>query len=182
MAKIRRLEVNEYSPYFTTEGMRFREFPSRYRQIRNYATIIAFEAPNEFKMGNLLEQQISELIKNAVIHGNRKDESKVVRAWWEFKPKERFARIIVEDQGEGFTTLEQWNEFNEKRTKYFLENNFDEMLKFISYRTSESSELDGGNALFAAIEFWNSGMIYNKKKNKVVALRYYTDKELKGEY
>lgn len=177
--KPRKLKVDENSPYFNSAKMRYREFPSKYRQIRNYATIIAFDAPEEFKLGNLLEQQISEIIKNAVVHGNKKDPLKKVKVWWEFNKLKRMARIIVEDEGEGFKNLEDWNEFQEKRTKYFIENNFEEMLKYISYKTEESSELDGGNALFAAVEFWNGGMIYNNKKNKVVCVKYYTDSELK---
>jgi hypothetical protein len=179
--KVKKLIVNESSPYFNTNGMKYREFPSNYRQIRNYATIIAFDAPEEFRLGNLLEQQISEIIKNAVVHGNKKDPNKKVRVWWDFDRKKKMARIIVEDEGEGFKDLEKWNEFNEKRTKCFLENNFEEMLKYISYRTESSTEVDGGNALFAAIEFWNGGMIYNNKKNKVVCVKFYTDNELKGE-
>lgn len=180
MEKIRKLIVDENSPYFNVNGMKYREFPSKYKQIRNYATIIAFDAPEEFKLGNLLEQQISEIIKNAVVHGNKRDPNKKVKVWWEFNKEKKMARIIVEDEGEGFKDLEKWNEFHEKRTKCFLENNFEEMLKYISYRTPQSTELDGGNALFAAVEFWNGGMIYNNKKNKVVCVKFYTNEELKG--
>jgi len=176
---VKKLIVDENSKYFNNANMKYREFPSIFKQIRNYATIIAFDAPEEFRLGNLLEQQISEIIKNAVVHGNKKDPNKKVRVWWEFNKERRMARIIVEDEGEGFQDLEKWNEFNEKRTKYFLENNFEEMLKYISYRTDKSTDLDGGNALFAALEFWNGGMIYNNKKNKVVCVKYYTDEELK---
>jgi len=180
MDKIRKLLVDENSPYFNTKGMKYREFPSRYKQIRNYATIIAFDAPEVFKMGNLLEQQISEVIKNAIVHGNKKDVKKKVKVWWDFNIKKNMVRIIVEDEGEGFKNLEQWNEFNEKRTRCFLENKFDEMLQYISYRTDNSTEVDGGNALFAAIEFWNGGMIYNDKKNKVVCVKFYNENDLKG--
>ncbi len=176
--EIRKLIVDENSPYFNTDGMKYREFPSIFKQIRNYATIVAFDAPEEFRLGNLLEQQISELIKNAVVHGNKKDPKKKVRVWWEFNKEKKMARVIVEDEGEGFKNLEDWNRFQEQRMKCFLEGRFDEMMKYLSYRTPESTELDGGNALFAAVEFWNGGMIYNNKKNKVVAVKFYTDKEL----
>jgi len=175
---IKKLIVDENSPYLKTDGMKFREFPSKYNQIRNYATIVAFDAPKNFRMKNLLEQQISEMIKNAVIHGNKKDAKKKVKIWWEFDKNKNMARIIVEDEGPGFKDLEKWNEFNAKRTQYFMENNFDEMLKFISYRTSSSSEMDGGNALFAAIEFWNEGIYYNKKKNRVGCVKIYKKDEM----
>ena len=174
---IKELIVDENSAYFDTKGMKLREFPSKYNKSRNHATIIAFDAPKNFRLKNLLEQQVGEIIKNAVAHGNKKDSRKKVRIWWQYDKKEKKARIIVEDEGEGFKNLEKWNEFNAKRTKYFMENNFDEMLKYISYRTKDSSELDGGNALFAAVEFWNKGVIYNNKKNKVACAKKYKDDE-----
>ncbi|MBL8992570.1 MAG: ATP-binding protein, partial [Spirochaetia bacterium] len=37
--------------------------------------------------------------------------------------------------------------------------------------TEKSTEDDGGNSLFAAVEYWNLGMIYSAKKNKVCAMR-----------
>jgi len=175
---VRKLIVDENSKYFKTDGMKFREFPSKFNQIRNYATIIAFDAPEKFKMKNLLEQQISEIIKNAIVHGNKRDPNKKIRVWWKFDEKKRMAHIIVEDEGEGFKDLEKWNEFNEKRMKYFKENNFEKMLEYISYKTEKSTELDGGNALFAAVEFWNGGMIYNNKKNKVACVKFYSESEL----
>ncbi len=175
--EVKKLIVDENSPFFDTKGMKYMEFPSKFKQIRNFATIVAFDAPEEFKMKNLLEQQISEVIKNAVVHGNKNDPNKKVKVWWEFNKEKKMARIIVEDEGEGFQDLEKWNKFNEQRMKYFYENNFDEMLKYISYRTEKSTELDGGNSLFAAVEFWNGGMIYNNKKNKVVCVKFYDGTE-----
>ncbi len=170
---IKKLVVDENSKYFNTKGMKYREFPCKFEQIRNYATIIAFDATKVFKMKNLLEQQISEIIKNAIIHGNKKNPDKKLYAWWEFNKSKKMARIIIEDEGPGFKDLKKWNKFNAKRMKFFYENNFDAMLKYITFRTKESTELDGGNALFAAVEFWNGGIFYNKKKNKVVCVKFY---------
>ncbi len=177
MMSLKKLIVDENSPYLRTAGLKFREFPSKFNQIRNYATIVAFDAPNMFRLKNLLEQQISEIIKNAVIHGNKKDPGKKVRIWWKYDKKQKTARIVVEDEGEGFKDLEKWNEFNAKRTKYFMENNFEEMLKYISYRTETSTELDGGNALFAAVEFWNGGIAYNSKKNRIACVKIYKESD-----
>lgn len=174
--------VDEKSPYLITHKMEYREFPSKFSQIRNYATIIVFHAPESFKMRNLLEQQISEVIKNAVIHGNKKDPTKMIKVWWEFNVPKKMARIIIEDQGDGFKNLEDWNAFNEKRTKCFLANNFEEMLNYVSYRTPQSSELDGGNSLFAALEFWNGGIYYNNKKNKVACVKLYSLEELNNKF
>lgn len=176
---IRQLEIDENNPYFNTEGMKYRKFASKFQMIRNYATIIAFDAPEKLKLKNLLEQQLSEIIKNAIIHGNKSDPNKFIEIWWEFNVDKNMARLIVQDQGEGFKDLQKWNAFHLKRMHCFLENNFDEMLKYISYKTDDSSDLDGGNALFAAVEFWNGGMIYNKKKNKVACVKFYLPDELK---
>jgi len=84
---------------------------------------------------NILEQQISEIIK----------------VWYYFDSSS--ARIIVQDEGEGFNKIEQWNEFHRTREKYLDENNFEKLANFVSYRTEESDENDGGNALFAALEY-----------------------------
>ena len=46
-----------------------KEFPSDFRQIRYFTLLIVQSAPTEIKELNLLEQQISEVIKNAVKHG-----------------------------------------------------------------------------------------------------------------
>ncbi|MBU1075957.1 MAG: ATP-binding protein [Spirochaetes bacterium] len=175
--EIRRLLVDENTPFFNTEGMKYKEFNSKFNQIRNYATIIAFEAPASFRMKNLLEQQISEIIKNAVVHGNKQDPEKLVKVWWSYNEQKKMAKLIVEDEGVGFEELGKWNKFHEKRSKCFYDNNFEEMLNYISYRSETSGPDDGGNALFAAVEFWNGGMIYNSKKNKVVCLKYYTDSD-----
>ena len=42
--------------------------------------------PTEIRELNLLEQQISEVIKNAVKHGNRCDMNKKVTVWYSFSP------------------------------------------------------------------------------------------------
>ena len=75
------------------------------------------------------------------------------------------AHLIIEDEGEGFKDLEKWNEFNKKRNFFFKNKNFEEMASYVSFRTDESDESDGGNALFAAVEYWNSGIVFNNKKN-----------------
>jgi hypothetical protein len=41
------------------------------------------------------------------------------------------------------------------------------MSKYVSYRTEKSDELDGGNALFAALEYWNGGLVFDEKRTSV---------------
>ncbi len=152
-------------PLFSKEGMFYKEFPSDYRQIRYFTLLIVQKAPPEIKEINLLEQQISEIIKNAVKHGNRKDPDKKIYVWYQFSTEE--ARVIVEDQGKGFQAIQAWNTFNQERQKCLVEEDFERLGEYVAYRTELSDENDGGNALFAAVEYWNEGVVFNDKANGV---------------
>jgi len=66
MEQIKELKANGSSPLFDKTNMFYKEFPSDYRQIRYFTLLIVQSAPPEIKELNLLEQQISEIIKNAV--------------------------------------------------------------------------------------------------------------------
>ncbi|HTP57898.1 MAG TPA: ATP-binding protein [Spirochaetia bacterium] len=169
MADFNGILVDEANELFDKTGMFFKKFPSDFRQIRYFTLVIIQKAPPELKEINLLEQQISELIKNAVKHGNRKDPSKSVHVWFSFD--ESSARIIVQDEGEGFKRLEEWNEFNRRRNDCFKKQDFESMAQFVSFLTPESDDHDGGNALFAAVEYWDAGLVFNAKKNCVAAAK-----------
>jgi hypothetical protein len=159
------IKVDEYSPLFDKTRMRYKEFPSDFRRIRYYTLLIVQAAPPKIKEFNLLEQQISEIIKNAIKHGNKSDPHKKVKIWYNFS--EDMARVIVEDEGEGFKDLENWNEFNRKRLDCIYSQNFEDLADYISFRTIDSDAIDGGNALFAALEYWNGGFVFNGKRNAV---------------
>lgn len=169
------LKVDENHILFNTQGMKYKEYPSDFKNIRKITTDILNDSPVECKNDKLLEQQISEIIKNAIKHGNRCNHNKVIRVWYDFTKR---AKIIVEDQGEGFKNLEKWNAFNKKRLECFENEDFENMIHYVSYHDEYTDETDGGNSLFAALEYWNGGMIYNQKKNKVVAVRYYEKEAL----
>ena len=174
MSDLKFLIVDEKSKLFDTTGMFYKEFESDFRQIRYYTLLIVQKAPLEIREINLLSQQISELIKNAVKHGNNCEQKKLVKVWYSFTTEK--AHLIVEDEGEGFKDLEKWNEFNKKREECFQNQNYEEMEKYISFRTKKSDEYDGGNAMFAAVEFWNGGVIFNNKKNRISVLKTYQKK------
>jgi len=165
MEEIKTLKSDENSPLFDKSHMFHKCFRTDQRQIRYYALLVVQKAPIEIREINLLEQQVSELLKNAVKHGNQLDPGKSVNVWYRFSEDEAY--IIVEDEGEGFQNLEEWNTFNYKRLKCIHEHNFDELDKYVSFRTEKSDSNDGGNALFAAMEYWNIGMVYNNKRNAV---------------
>lgn len=165
MDTIIELKADGSSALFDKTNMLFKEFPSDFRQIRYFTLLIVQSAPPEIKELNLLEQQISEIIKNAVKHGNRSDVSKKVRVWYAFTSEE--ARLVAEDEGEGFQGLEQWNEFNRKRLQCLHDQNFEQLGDYVSFRTDRSDDHDGGNALFAALEYWNGGFVFNDKRNAV---------------
>lgn len=177
MEEVRAIEVDENSELFDTRGMFFKEFPSDFRQIRYFTLVIVQKAPPEFREMNLLEQQISEIIKNAIKHGNGKDPAKKIRVWYYFDLN--VARVIVEDEGEGFQDLERWNYVHYKRTMCFIEQNYDEMDQYVSYRGEASDDSDGGNALFAAVEYWDGGVVFNEKRNKI-ALKKTFPKRMHG--
>jgi hypothetical protein len=172
----REILVDENSPLFDKTGMLHKEFPSDFRQIRYFTLLIVQTAPPDIKEINLLEQQISEMIKNAVKHGNKCDVEKKVRVWYSFSAEH--AHIIVEDEGEGFKDLEKWNAFNRSRQDCLEKQNFEELADFVSYRTAKSDDNDGGNALFAALEYWNGGFVFNQKKNCVAMLKKFPKRRL----
>ena len=176
MDYFKELRSDENDSLFDKTNMLYKEFPSDFRQIRYFTLLIVQSAPLEIKEINLLEQQISEVIKYAVKHGNECDINKKVRVWYSFSPTH--AHLIVEDEGEGFQDLEKWNEFNRKRLECLHNQNFEELADFVSFRTPKSDDHDGGNALFAALEYWNGGFVYNKKRNGVAMLKKFVQRRL----
>ncbi len=171
---MREILVDESSELFDRSGMFYKKFPSDFRQIRYFTLLILQKAPPEIREINLLEQQISELIKNAVKHGNRRDPRKSVHVWFAFD--EASARVIVQDEGRGFTRLAEWNEFNRRRNECFTRQDFEEMANYVSFLTPDSDEHDSGNALFAAVEYWDGGLVFNGKKNCVAAAKHFRQK------
>ena len=65
------LRADSSDPLFDREGMFHKRFPSDYRQVRYFALLIIQKAPPEIKEVNLLEQQVCELLRNAIKHGNK---------------------------------------------------------------------------------------------------------------
>ena len=166
----KKLIVDEHNEIFDARGMKHVEFRSEPSLIREYCAFILKECSKEFQEGNLLEQQLSELIKNGIKHGNKCDTNKKIKIWYDLRKRVRF---IVEDEGEGFTRLEEWNEFYRRRQEALYKQDFDMFLNLASYRGPDSDETDGGNSLIAALEFWNGGMVYNEAKNKVGVVRWF---------
>lgn len=166
----RQLIIDEENELFDARGMQLEVFPSDFSKIREFTAIILEKAPTHFLEGNLLHQQLSEIIKNGIKHGNKCDPEKKLFVWYDLRKR---ARFIVEDQGEGFQNLEDWNEFCIQRQKALYSQDFDAFLQLASYRGPNSTEEDGGNSLIAALEYWNGGMIYNQKRNKVGVVRWF---------
>ena len=174
--QVKQILIDENSPLFDKTGMLHKEFPSDFRQIRYFTLLIVQTAPPDIKEINLLEQQISEIIKNAVKHGNKCNMEKKVKVWYDFSPEH--AHIIVEDEGEGFKDLEKWNSFNVARQACMAEQNFEAMADYVSFRGQAADDNDGGNALFAAIEYWNGGFVFNQKKNCVAMMKKFPKRRL----
>jgi hypothetical protein len=164
--------IDGSSPLFNKERMNFQEFPSDFSKIRYYALVVVSSAPLPIKEANLLEQQVSELIKNGITHGNRNDPRNILKVWYSFTHND--ARLIVEDEGDGFKEIRAWNEFNRKRIECTRNGNLAELAKYISFRGQNSKEKDGGNALFAALEYWDGGMVFNTDCNAVAVKKIYS--------
>lgn len=173
--EIKELRSDENDPLFDKTNMLQKVFSSDFRQIRYFTLLIIQSAPAEIKELNLLEQQISEVIKNAVKHGNHCDLNKKVTVWYSFSPTH--AHVIVQDEGEGFKDLEKWNEFNRKRLEYLQTQDYEKLSNYVSFKTQESDSQDGGNALFAALEYWNGGFVYNGKRNGVAMLKRFNSRK-----
>ena len=164
------LIIDPESPLFDNDGMMYCEFPSNLDKIREYTEVIIQRVPSTLYQEKLvLEQQISEILKNAIKHGNKSDNSKNIKVFYSYTG-DTF-RIIVEDEGEGFKLLEEWNEFNRKRNEAIAKKDIELMLKYVTYKGPHSTDADGGNSLFAALEYWDSGLVYNENRNKVAALK-----------
>lgn len=159
------IQINGTHSLFERSGMNLTVFPSDYLQIRYFTLQLVQRSRPKTDERLLLEQQVSELIKNAVKHGNGCDPSKSVRVWYRFTATE--ARLIVEDEGPGFADIEKWNLFNSKRMEYFDKQDFTGLMSYVSWRTHRSDQFDGGNAMFAALEYWNQGVVYSEKRNAV---------------
>jgi len=171
MLVIRKLIVDDRNELFDAQAMKYIELPSDYTKIRQYASDILKECPKLFREDNLLEQQLSEIIKNGIKHGNKCDATKKIKVWYDLRKR---VRVIIEDEGEGFNNLDEWNEFFAKRQTALYNQDFDAFLSLASYRGPHSDATDGGNSLIAALEYWNGGMIYNGRKNKVGVIRWFS--------
>jgi hypothetical protein len=150
---------------FSRDGMNYTVFASDYQQIRYYTLLLIQHSRPKSDERLLLEQQVSEIIKNAVKHGNDCDPAKQVKVWYKFSSTE--ARLIVEDEGPGFQDIEKWNLFNTKRQQYIDKEDFVGLMNYVSWKTKKSDKYDGGNAMFAALEYWNKGVVYSGKRNAV---------------
>jgi len=170
----RKLIVDERNELFHAQGMKLVEYPSDLSKVRQYAAEVLEGCPDPFREESMLEMQLSELIKNAVKHGNGADPQKKVRIWYDLRNR---ARFIVEDEGAGFTNLDEWNDFFVRRQRALYEQDFDTFLTLASYRGPHSDDTDGGNSLIMALEYWNGGMIYSGKKNKVGVIRWFSSSE-----
>ena len=169
---VRKLIVDNQNDLFDAQGMKYVEFASDYAKVREYAAYVLMDCPEQFKEGSLLEQQISEIIKNGIKHGNRCDPAKKIRIWYDLR---RRVRLIVEDEGEGFSELDDWNDFLVQRQTALHNSDFDLFLELAAWKGKNSGPDDGGNSLIAALEYWNGGMVYSLKKNKIGVVRWYTN-------
>ena len=161
-------------PLFDKSELHHKQFPGDYRQVRYFALLVTQIAPSTIQDVNILQQQVCELLRNAIKHGNKLDPKKHVDVWYGFSPSS--AHVIVQDQGQGFAELDAWNEFNRKRLEHLNQRDFAALADYVSFRSIQSDTDDGGNALFAAVEYWNGGVVFNDTRNAVAVWRTFASK------
>lgn len=157
--------INDEHPLMDRAGLNYLVFPSDFRQIRYFTLLLVKHSRPRGDERLLLEQQVSELVKNAVKHGNQCDSQKTVEVWYKFTARE--ARLIVRDQGKGFADIEKWNRFNRERLSCIDRGDWDGLMQYASWRSATSDRFDGGNAMFAALEYWNRGVVYSSARTTV---------------
>ncbi|MBU1077276.1 MAG: ATP-binding protein [Spirochaetes bacterium] len=148
-------------------------FPSDINKVGEY-TDAATECVRENISGEdfqVLQHEVSELIINAVTHGNKNDLGKIIRLWYSFKDDSY--KFIIEDQGAGFQDLEKWNDFNRKRNHAIQSKDMHLMKEYAFYRSETDDTGKGGSTLFGALEYWDSGVIFSNKRNKIVTVKYF---------
>ena len=146
--------------------MHYRQIQTKFTLVRYYAmqTVKTLPLPEQDK--KLLEQQISELIHNACIHGNQNKEELAVHVWHSFK--DNVFTIIIQDEGSGFSN----------------DNNREEFSLFAAYqkRGSFTPEYCGGTGLFAAASYWDRGFSFSKEGNTVSASKIFYPSFIEEEY
>ncbi len=161
----------------------FKQIPSKHLLIRYYSMQIVQTLPiKQIHEKKLLEQQISELLQNAIIHGNKNREELNVSIRYAFK--ESVFTILIKDEGNGFNELEHWNKWKKKRTELEAAGKTEEFELFAVYqkRGSYASEYSGGTGLFSAAEYWNKGFIFSSEGNTITASKSFYPDFIEDEY
>ncbi|MBN1897298.1 MAG: ATP-binding protein [Spirochaetes bacterium] len=169
------LVVDNNTELWLVTDMEHDIFPSDIHRVQEYTDVIISVAKEHISEEDykLLQHEVSELIINAIKHGNKNDAARIIRVWYKFQ--DDLFKFIIEDQGEGFKDLEKWNEFNRKRNQAIRNKNFEMLEQYAFYKSNdfEEEEAKGGSTLFGALEYWDSGLIFNSKRNKIVAVKYF---------
>ncbi len=170
---MQKLLSDEKNPLFDKTFLNYKCLDSNYSQVRYYSHLLLQSAPQNIPGKDLLKQQITEVIKNAIKHGNDCNIIKKVHVWYAFT--NTYAHLIVEDEGEGFILFDEWNNFNQKRLALIESKDFENLANYISFKTPKSDPEDGGNAMFAALDYWTE-LIYNKKRNAIALYKTFEKK------
>ena len=69
------------------------------------------------------------------------------------------------------------NEFNSKRNDCLSEQDYEKLADFVAFRTEASDDNDGRNAMLAALEYWNEGVVFTEKANCVAVGKTFRRKD-----
>lgn len=163
--------VDDSSPLLDTRGLYHKEFHISRGQVPRLATLIAQRAPAALTGLATLERRIHDLLDNAVHHGNRDDARKALGIWFRYTDGD--LRLIIEDEGRGFRTIDAWNQFYQRRMDAYRSRDFERMMSFLAFRSDYSAADDRGVALMEAIEYWNGGIVFASSRRRVGVQRRY---------
>lgn len=166
--------VDDNHRLFDLSGMEKHIFETDFKRLRYYSLLLVQKLPPDFAGLSLLESQVFELLKNGMEHGNRYDEDKLLTVWSGFT--DSGFRIVVQDEGEGFREVDRWNEWSRIRLESLRNGDGDVFRQYLGYKPSGTGFYErnggvGGLSLFAAEEFWNNGLVFSSKGNRVAAGR-----------
>lgn len=164
------LVIDNFHPIWRTMKGDPLTYPSQMDKIRVFSREMTSPVPEGYEEKHLLTQQVSEIVKNAMRHGNKKNPKKHICVYREWK--DNWFHIVVKDEGKGFLELEKWNEFNKKRLQAITNQDLDSFMSYAQWKGKDSTQEDGGNSLFAALEYWDSGIVFRSDRTTVGASKY----------
>ena len=76
---VKQIKINSKHPVFKRKDMVTREYSSNYNKVKDIAEDIIKDIGKKYKEGQLLRYEVTEIVKNAILHGNKMDKKKNIK-------------------------------------------------------------------------------------------------------